>query len=289
MDAEEIDQLLQPYSEDKPVAWPRATSSPAHRLPLSSWAYLYKLRLMEWIVQLGFELDIYQPDELAGMYWYLSQLARTRAQHTERMKTFTASYAADMGRSVSPAQNYQFARSISYLHTTILDATVTRELANALSCLYAALQRLDLIVQPPRPYSTDNLRYEIRMKPFALIGLPELPSFEAFTRATLQPEVSTAKLLDRADEAVSNAKRLYEVLKKRTAEDSLTQGTHDRFVAATANGQRSAIAAGLAVTMLRKAMRDASDGKQLALKAEFKEPEKRYHEWWNVPSLVVKK
>ena len=25
---------------------------------------------MEWIVQLGFELDIYQVDELAGMYWY---------------------------------------------------------------------------------------------------------------------------------------------------------------------------------------------------------------------------
>ena len=25
---------------------------------------------MEWIVQLGFELDIYQADELAGMYWY---------------------------------------------------------------------------------------------------------------------------------------------------------------------------------------------------------------------------
>ena len=25
---------------------------------------------MEWIVQLGFELGIYQAEELAGMYWY---------------------------------------------------------------------------------------------------------------------------------------------------------------------------------------------------------------------------
>ena len=25
---------------------------------------------MEWIVQMGFELDLYQVDELAGMYWY---------------------------------------------------------------------------------------------------------------------------------------------------------------------------------------------------------------------------
>ncbi len=39
--------------------------------PLSSWAYYHLLHQMEWIVQLGFELDIYQLDELAGMYWYI--------------------------------------------------------------------------------------------------------------------------------------------------------------------------------------------------------------------------
>lgn len=26
---------------------------------------------MEWIIQLGFELEIYQVEELAGMYWYV--------------------------------------------------------------------------------------------------------------------------------------------------------------------------------------------------------------------------
>jgi hypothetical protein len=39
--------------------------------PLSSWTYYHKLRQMEWIVQLGFELDVYEVDELAGMYWYV--------------------------------------------------------------------------------------------------------------------------------------------------------------------------------------------------------------------------
>ena len=37
--------------------------------PLTEWAYYQKLRIMQWIVQMGFELDIYQPDEMAGMYW----------------------------------------------------------------------------------------------------------------------------------------------------------------------------------------------------------------------------
>lgn len=37
-------------------------------LPLSSWTYYHKLRQMEWIVQIGFELKIYHPDEWSGMY-----------------------------------------------------------------------------------------------------------------------------------------------------------------------------------------------------------------------------
>jgi hypothetical protein len=247
---------------------------------------------MEWIVQLGFELDIYAPDELAGMYWYLSHLARTRAQHIERIKTFTIQIVADLERrsvAVPPEDQHKYDTSICYLHMALLDATVTRELADALSCLYTALLRLDLIVPPPRPYSTDELRYDIRMKPFAPIGLPELPSFETFTEATLQTDVPTAKLLEIADEAVANAKKIFEILKKRESDAVFTHGSHDRWVAATANGQRSAIATGLAVMVLRKALKDAPDGRKLPLKVEFKEPDKRYHEFWNVPSLVMRK
>lgn len=292
IDAEEIDQQLQPYNEEDPVPWPRASSPPAQRLPLSSWTYLYKLRLMEWIVQLGFELDIYAPDELAGMYWYLGHLARTRAQHIQRMQAFTISIVADLEKSSQPVpheEQYQYDRSVTYLHMALLDATVTRELADALSCLYTALQRLDLIVPPPRPYSTDEFRYDIRMKPFAPIGLPELPSFDLFTRLTLQADVPTTKLLDTADEAVANAKKIYETLKKLGPAATFTHGTNDRWVAAAANGQRSAIATGLAVMILRKAHKDAPDAKKLAMKVDFKAPDKRYHEFWNVPGLVVRK
>lgn len=289
MDAEEVDQILQVHASEKPMAWPRGTSQPTFSLPLSSWAYLYKLRMMEWIVQLGFELDIYQPDELAGMYWYLSHLARTRVQHLERVKSFTVRAVTDLKRKprrLSPAEEAQCARSLSYIRTSMLDASVTSELADALSCLYVSLQRLGLIVPPPRPYSSDRLRYDIRMKPFEAIGLPELPSFDAFTHATLQRDVSTAGLLDTAEADVGRTKRMFEALKKLGEEDAFTHGTHERWVAATANGHRSAIATGLAVTVLRKAIKDAGHGAKPALKVEFKEPGKRYHEWWNVPGLV---
>ena len=38
--------------------------------PLCAWAKRHKVQQMMWTIQLGFELDLYQPLELSSMYWY---------------------------------------------------------------------------------------------------------------------------------------------------------------------------------------------------------------------------
>jgi len=48
---------------------PKTPGDEIWSFPLSSWAYHHKLQQMEWIVSLGFELQIYRVDELGGMYW----------------------------------------------------------------------------------------------------------------------------------------------------------------------------------------------------------------------------
>ncbi|KAG7285570.1 hypothetical protein NEMBOFW57_010199 [Staphylotrichum longicolle] len=220
IDAEEIDQLLQLQTEEQPLVYPpNSAAAPSHSLPLSSWAYHYKLRLMEWTVQLGFELDIYQPDELAGMYWYLSHLAHTRAQHLARIQFFSSSSSSSSKPPSTtpptpPSLTPQQTRSQSYLHLAHLEATTTSHLAAALSALYTALLRLKLIAPPPRPYSTDPLRYQVRMKPFAAIGLPVLPSFDHFTTAVARPDVPTTALLDGAARSAALARQGLEALGK---------------------------------------------------------------------------
>ena len=69
MQADELDTELRELTGEEPVQAEPPDSEEIWSFPLSSWAYYYKLRQMEWIVQLGFELDVYQPQELAGMYW----------------------------------------------------------------------------------------------------------------------------------------------------------------------------------------------------------------------------
>lgn len=305
MEAEEIDTHLQHQLEEKPMPYQTAlTSTPpsagseslAYALPLSSWAYLYKLRLMEWIVQLGFELETYQPDELAGMYWYLSHLAKTRAQHVERIKVFTVQRLNEQrtNSTLTAAGEAQFTRSLAYLRVTILDAAVTWELADSLCCLYTVLQRLHLVVAPPRPYSTDELRYDIRMKPFAAIGLPELPSFVSFSRATAQPESATADLLEYAGRAVAGARKGYEVLSKMNEGDAFTAHAHERWLVGTKNCLKSVIAVNIAISTVRNALGGLSRGEGEAeagarLKAEVPRPDKCYHDWWIVPKVSEKK
>ncbi|RYO99343.1 hypothetical protein DL764_006844 [Monosporascus ibericus] len=303
-EVEEIDQLLQVTLDEKPLTTDRGDIG--YRLPLSSWAYLYKLRQMEWIVQLGFELTIYQPDELAGMYWYVNYLAKTRAQHGDRIKAFT-SRALSQGRQASgymAARDRECMHSLSYIRATMLDAACTWEFADGLCCLYTTLQRLGL-VRPfgpePRPYSDDERRYHIRMRPFAAIALPQLPTFDEFTRAASQPETGIPDLLKYAGSAIAGARKGYEALAKLPDQQAFCIRSGDRWRADVHACQKAAVAAGAAVTQLAKAFDVAAgivDGGKggraaegeasldVGLRVEFPEPGKGYHDWWIVPRLI---
>jgi N-alpha-acetyltransferase 35, NatC auxiliary subunit len=67
--AREKDLELQGLTLGGSVDNSKETKPSTNPAPLSSWVAYHKMRQMEWIVQLGFELDVYMSDELGGMYW----------------------------------------------------------------------------------------------------------------------------------------------------------------------------------------------------------------------------
>ncbi|UNI20121.1 N-alpha-acetyltransferase, non-catalitic subunit, variant 2 [Purpureocillium takamizusanense] len=294
VEAEEIDQVLQVKTKETPLVHRPSMSAPpveSYALPLSSWTYLYKLRQMEWIVQLGFELEVYQPDELGGMYWYLNYLSKSRLQHSERIKGFIVHKTEEARSQPAPMADAnadeQLQRSLAYTRLSLLDAAVTWELADALCCVYAVLGRLGLVKPPPRPYSNDELRYDLRMKPFVAVGFPALPNFHQFTAGVAQSESTLQELLEYAERAVAGAKRGFEALSKLSAKESFSVGSHDRWAASVKGALRSTIATGIAVSSVQKALsKQAAEGSHLGIKAEVPTPDKAYHEWWIVPKIV---
>lgn len=78
-EGDDMDSILESYVEDVETIMEDG---------LFKWAYHQKLRVMEWIVQLGFELDIYLSDELAGMYWLLASISRQRSAVIQSIMSF---------------------------------------------------------------------------------------------------------------------------------------------------------------------------------------------------------
>ncbi|KAI0156424.1 Mak10-domain-containing protein [Xylariaceae sp. FL1272] len=285
-------------------------------LPLTSWAYIYKLQQMEWVVQLGFELTVYQPDELAGMYYYLKRLAALRAQHIEYIKRITTtrqdeSQASEMSETSDYDSDFQYARSKQYHRVAMLDAACTWEFADGLSLLYTALLRLGLIKPPPRPYSSDKLRYEIRMRPFSRVAMPQLPNYEEFTEQTVLRDVGTAELIRFAEAAVAAARRGFEASVHLSEHDSFSiNGTaYGRWISNKKDCLRATIAAGVAISTLKRGYERVMEtqktspskekkkgegglesekklAESLKVKVEVPEPEDAYHNWWIVPKLT---
>ncbi|KAK4187605.1 putative mak10 subunit [Podospora australis] len=337
VDAEEIDHLLQFQIEEQPLRYtplgslPGTQVDPTFSLPLSSWAYLYKLRMMEWIVQLGFELEVYAPDELAGMYWYLSNLAGQRAHLIHRIGFFTrhrhnkelerlaeaqayqrnhassSSVASASGSAVAPplpapappppppprpsvlgvAEEAQFIRSFKYLEHIGLDAHVNKEFAEALSRFYTVLLRKKLIKPPPRPYSSDELRYDIRMKPFMAIGLPTLPTYPDFAASVERKRYPDLLLLDTAETILSGAKDAIKKMARMNEKDSYTVHCHEPFVASLNNALKSANELGAAIAAVKKAIEEDTleDG---GIKVEVRKAEEGVHDWWVIPKVTVR-
>lgn len=281
VEAEEIDFSIQQVSGEQPVEG-------QFSLPLASWTYLYKLKMMEAIVQLGFELELYQTDELHSMYWYLENLSEHRTSHEQRIKKYLSKHLHFLASQPSPppGSEAQMERAMNHIRLSILHSTATSEFSQALSYIYTVLHQLGLIVPPPRPYSDDEMRYQLRMKPFASIGLPEMPTLrdiEALQRSGLSVLVQ----LEMADDAIRKATRLFKNMSKLTPKEAFAVGCHDRWLAEIKSCCQATIAAGITVRGLEDAIQaaPAKDKVKEFLRLEVPLPSASYHHWWIVPKV----
>lgn len=297
LDSEQVDEELRQYTKEQAMKLPDFGDMPTFAFPLSSWCYHYKLRQMQWLVQMGFELDIYAHDERAPMYWLLQNYAMTHYRHLQRISSFLIRDYAEMrkdSKTENPAiKGMEFQNAINYIRLSSLQVTATQALAHGLSCLYTVLVRYKLISLTPHPYSTDEIRYEQRMKPFLGISLPEFLSYQQFHASVTQPEESSLELLEFAATSVAASKREFEALSKLDAQTARCEGKwcDEAWHKNAKEEVKSCIAAGIAIMTVKKAVEVAepTKAKELELIVECLPSEKSYHDWWIVPKILAVK
>jgi len=205
--------------------------------PLEKWAQQQKIRIMEWVVLLGFELDIYLPDEFATMYWYLSQLANHRLSILENLQVDTGKrYRAIRTRRMNARQASEIDDSLTFVKTLLHEAQGMAVLANGLHQTYTCLSYLGCVPQTARDskYKDARKQWEIRFKPFLTISDPRLPEFDEFQQALTpygsfeNPGIGRTRIIDyccgTVDMCVKDAKDNFAALKRMGKEKALCSG-----------------------------------------------------------------
>ncbi|KAL4790423.1 Mak10 subunit, NatC N-terminal acetyltransferase-domain-containing protein [Aspergillus venezuelensis] len=289
MEAEDLDEELRTLSEEPPLELPNGDTT--YSYPLSSWAYHQKLIQFRLILQLGFELSIYAPEELAGMYWYLSHICSTHLGHIDRIRTFILS-AAQRSR-LSMTKRGLLRKTFQLFDRLTVQIVAVDAFAISLHALYVLLARHKILptAAAPHAYSNDRLRYELRMKPFLNITLPELVPYEEYHReATLQGD-SDEVVMERATKAIGEARKAWET--------TLANGLFDDWNGDKVNApaveedwkkdakdtMRACIGASIAIETVKKAIRSGTQPLSLRVSIPEAGSKGRWHDWWAVPQV----
>ncbi|EZF34210.1 hypothetical protein H109_03102 [Trichophyton interdigitale MR816] len=301
-EAEECDTQLRTWTLETPIYL--HGEEPTYTYPLSSWTYHYKLQQMRLVAQLGFELSMYSLGEFQGMYWYLSHLCSTHLVHLDRIRACvitesqkTLSKTGEQSRQDIETRIKSRERTLNLLDRLSTELGVTDAFSIALNALYTLLSRLGLIDQncsSSPGYSAAKLRYELRMKPFLPISLPEVVPFEIYEREATLDGQSDKAVLNRAVRAAAEAKKGLEryladgpYLTPKDKSSKTTSGLESDWIKNAKNMLRACIATSIAIDTVKKAILDKQPHKPLNISVQVPEvgSQSRWHEWWAVPQI----
>ncbi|EFR00787.1 hypothetical protein MGYG_03791 [Nannizzia gypsea CBS 118893] len=301
-EAEECDTQLRTWTMETPIYL--HGEEPTYTYPLSSWTYHYKLQQMRLVAQLGFELSMYSLGEFQGMYWYLSHICSTHLVHLDRIRAcvITESQRAlskpgEQSRLDIESRIKSRERTLNLLDRLSTELGVTDAFSIALNALYTLLARHDLIdlsCSSSPGYSAAKLRYELRMKPFLPISLPEVLPFDIYEReATLEGQSDKA-VLNRAVRAAAEAKKGLEryladgpYLTPKEKLPKTSSGLESDWIKNAKNMLRACIATSIAIDTVKKAILAKTPSTPLNISVQVPEvgSQSRWHDWWAVPQV----
>jgi hypothetical protein len=267
---------------------------------VSTWAYYKKLWMVEKILLLGFEQDIYLPDEFAGMYLFLSLIATRRKELLKRIEAHHLSRGHQLFASRNLREMQEIEDVSSYLDSLLAEAEGIASLSLALARFYIILLYLRALPIPKRPFSTEELRYELRMKPFLSLQPPEVPPFEDFREHT-QPygpyespnamfksemQDPASDLWTEIDKNLKGAKEAFAEVKKLGAQAAKAEGVDKAWTKDVQSALASCIALGVAIAGVKGVVAKKSEKEGLGVKIEVPESGKRYAEGWIVVKVL---
>lgn len=274
--------------------------------PLSAWVRCHKLQILEWTVQLGFETDLYLPNEFCNMYILLEANAEARASHLQLLEQAAVDRIRKLVPTAGPSTMPSSAKSdiqyiescrawIASLHQKTM---VTRLLSVSLGSLYALLEHYGVIDTEPKPYEDAQLRYDARMKPFLGMVNDVEPGLDYFNKMKVQmvsglvsagKKPSLPATIEAIGGIIRETKKQLVALKQTSPADGKYIGTEEQWKKEMKSLETVCVAITVTSSQLLRTweQRGKRDLKDL-IEVNLPVPGKRYHDWWVIPQIKEK-
>ncbi|KAK6384945.1 N-alpha-acetyltransferase, non-catalitic subunit [Exophiala oligosperma] len=188
----------------------------------------------------------------------------------------------------------------------------TDSLAKSLHRVFVILERHKLLVKPRFPYSSDELRYEVRMRPFRQLSIPQPIGEDVARQASSLDGLGDQEVLDQAAAMNQVSRRAWEeVLKQswhsepllRPSSSSSSQQqqqgaprsenlsedvVEQEWTKDVKNGMKSCIGTGIAISTLTKALEGGGtviDPARIKVDFPVVGERERWHVAWVVPKI----
>lgn len=174
-------------------------------MAISSWVYYQKLRAMLEVLLRGVELEVYRTWELFLIYWYIEYLCASiighfarilstmefrRVKITNMSKKIKKIKAGEKKQQLKELYNYKLETDIpqldkisALLNSKEFQMIVFRDLAIQYKTLLSVIYDLKLLKLPKMNKIPERLAYELQMKPFRSVGVPEFADFDRWAQS----------------------------------------------------------------------------------------------------------
>lgn len=157
-------------------------------------------------LSLGFELDLYSPEEYCMVYWYLYVILVKLAEKTHLKILASTDSAKRKGKKrrdsvVDTTKDYRIPPAVMLLKCYIC-------LAEGLAMMLAALRNELKILQPVSPFNSEYERFMQHFEHLQKACLPDHISYQSFKECTTQAVLSTLVVYNHFKDALRIAKEL---------------------------------------------------------------------------------
>ncbi|EME47329.1 hypothetical protein DOTSEDRAFT_69305 [Dothistroma septosporum NZE10] len=289
-----------------------------HFNPLTHWTRHHFQQLACWVIQLGFETDIYLPDECYTMYQLLRTTIVSAADGQMRpMASLTNKMLEDLAlvdqrQTAGLVENAarqmiwleQYTKSLRYIEAITLRQDIDYSLASALAWMFSLLKHMGVTAVPTRSIVEAQMRQEARLKPFMNMTAKEKAKvFRAdfmlqASRCSSGISIDEKYIVRMCAVIETNKKIILEGIARlaRLATDAMAAGTERQWAEELQLLKRTAFDMGINAQRILQICQahgsiDFDKDKEYSefIKMTISPAEQRQHTWWVVPQISEKK